>query len=387
MIKRSVGFFITVAVLTMSVFADGGELAGCRAKGAAVAELSSGRIIASHNADERLPVASTTKIMTALLTIEHGDLDTPFVVDSEAIKVEGTSMGLKEGDTVTLRTLAWGMLLASGNDAANAAAVRIDGSTKKFAERMNERAAEIGMTNTLFTTPSGLDTDSPYSSAGDMARLACEAMKNPVFAEMAGTKSAKLFYGNPPYDRWLTNHNRLLKTDERAVGVKTGFTKAAGRCLVSAAQKDGLTLIAVTLNCPDDFNYHSGLYDEFFDKLEYVDFTHMAQNLMASVTGADENKLPLDAAEKLGAYLMPGEKDKVGINFLVEPFLYAPVEKGEKVGEAVLTLSGERIAAASLVGAETRVAFYQNKSIVERVEQFFGFPELRFFRFPLPNSN
>ena len=180
-------------------------------------------------------MASTTKIMTALLTLEQGGLDDYFQVDSDAIRVEGSSMGLQEGDSVSLRALAYGMLLASGNDGANAAAVRIAGSIPAFVERMNARAAEIGMADTRFATPSGLDDPGHYSTAYDMALLAREALQSPLFAEICAQSKAVVQYGNPPYNRWLTNHNRLLREYPGTIGVKTGFTKASGRCQIGRA--------------------------------------------------------------------------------------------------------------------------------------------------------
>ena len=226
------------------------------AKGAVVLDASNGRVLFAQNANGRLPMASTTKIMTALLALEQPDLDEPFVVDPTAIRVEGTSMGLKEGDTVTLRALAHGMLLPSGNDAANAAAVRIAGSKDAFAGRMNERARELGLEDTHYVTPSGLDADGHYSSAYDLAILAAYALENPDFREICCKESAKVEYGNPPYGRWLKNHNKLLGLYPYAIGVKTGYTDDAKRCLVTAAQKDGVTLVAVTLAAQDDFNTH-----------------------------------------------------------------------------------------------------------------------------------
>lgn len=157
-------------------------------------------------------------------------------------------MGLKEGDMVSLRALAVGMLLSSGNDAANAAAVKIAGSIDAFVMRMNARAKLIGMENTVFETPSGLDEGEHGSTAYDMALLAREALQNEDFLKICSSYNMSISYGNPPYKRSLTNHNRLLKLYENAIGVKTGFTKKAGRCLVSAAEKDGMRLIAVTLN-------------------------------------------------------------------------------------------------------------------------------------------
>lgn len=227
------------------------------ASAAAVVELSTGKLLYGKNEEASMTMASTTKILTALLTLEYGDLDTEFTVDSNAIMVEGSSMGLQKGDRVTLRTLACGMLLSSGNDAANAAAVRIAGSLPEFAALMNQRAAQLGMTGSSFVTPSGLDAEGHFSTALDMAKLACAALRNEDFRAICSQTSMKVQFGSPPADRWLKNHNKLLTTYEGCIGVKTGFTKLSGRCLVSAAERDGVTLVCVTLKAPNDWDRKS----------------------------------------------------------------------------------------------------------------------------------
>ena len=212
------------------------------AKAAVLIDAQTGQIIYAQNETEKRPMASTTKIMTVLLTLESGDLDTEFTVDADAIRVEGSSMGLQEGDTVTKRALCVGMLLPSGNDAANAAAVAVAGDIPSFLEMMNARAKEIGMTRSWFASPSGLDADGHGASAYDMALLAREALKNPAFAAICSQPEMTVSFGNPPYARTLTNTNKLLTMDESIIGVKTGFTDAAGRCLVSACTRNDRTL-------------------------------------------------------------------------------------------------------------------------------------------------
>ena len=230
-------------------------------------EAVTGEVLYEKNAREPRPMASTTKIMSALLCLESGDLDTEFTVDSQAIQVEGSSMGLVEGDTVTKRALCYGMLLPSGNDAAGAAAVRVAGSIPAFVAQMNERATALGLTQTHFVTPSGLHDDDHYSTACDMAVLAASALQNENFREICAQSSAQVCFGNPPYQRWLKNSNKLLTMDESVIGVKTGFTDEAGRCLVSAAERNGVTLICVTLADPNDWQDHLSLYDWGFSQV------------------------------------------------------------------------------------------------------------------------
>ena len=318
-------------------------------KSAVLIDKESGRVLFEINKDEPLPMASTTKIMTALITLEEENIDEYFTVDEKAITVEGSSMGLKKGDKASLRILAAGMLLASGNDAANAAAVNISGSTESFVKLMNERAKEMGLESTSFETPSGLDGEKHFSTAYDMAILAKNALENPDFAVVCGAKTYAAEYGNPPYRRRITNHNKLLSILEGATGVKTGFTKKAGRCLVSSAEREGVSLICVTLGCPDDWNYHKTLYDEYFKKLK----AHpVAENLEAEVSVCGGESVSVAAkALPLSIPLFDGEKPKSV--FSIPPFVFAPVEKGDILGKVIFYLDGKVIGETPLTAKES----------------------------------
>ena len=329
-----------------------GEDYGVGAGAAVVMEAQTGALLFSQNPHEELPMASTTKIMTALLTLEQPGLDEEFIVDPEAIRVEGSSMGLREGDTVTLRDLAGGMLTASGNDAAGAAAVRIAGSLEDFAGLMNRRAQELGMLNTHFVTPSGLDAEGHYSTAYDMALLAREALRNPVFAEMAAAKRLTLHYGNPPYDRSLLNHNRLLSLYPDAIGVKTGYTKTAGRCLVSAARRDGVTLICVTLGCPDDWNVHEALYERYFPMVRMEELVP-AEELRLPVVGGTAPDVGLGQASQLSLAVVEGLDAPVTEKIFAPKFLYAPILGGDIVGKIVYYREGQPVGESVLTAAET----------------------------------
>jgi D-alanyl-D-alanine carboxypeptidase/D-alanyl-D-alanine carboxypeptidase (penicillin-binding protein 5/6) len=305
------------------ITAQGSHGVEVNAKSAIVMEAMTGRVLFAQDEHEKLPIASTTKILTALIALEQPDIDAVFEVNASAIKVEGSSMGLQEGDSASLRALATGMLLASGNDGANAAAVRIAGSIPAFADMMNRRAAEIGMVDSSFETPSGLDGDAHYSTAYDMALLAREAIKNDLFYQICSQYKLRATYGNPPYERWLTNHNKLLNYYEGAIGVKTGFTKKAGRCLVSAAQKDGVTLICVTLSCSDDWNVHQNLYDRFFSEIVLEDLAQGIPKVTVPVTGgvsAEVAAVNYDTA----AVPVPVNGADVQYKLRLQPFLYAP---------------------------------------------------------------
>ena len=340
------------------------------AKSAVLIDSENGRVLFEHNKDEKLPMASTTKIMTALIALEEENLDEYFSVGKSDVTVEGSSMGLLPGDEVTLRILASGMLLASGNDAANAAAIRISGSVEKFVQLMNKRAKEMGLLNTSFETPSGLDGKNHFSTAYDMAVLAKNAMQNPLFAEICGSKSLLVEYGNPPYKRTLSNHNKLLKTLEGAAGIKTGFTKKSGRCLVSSAEREGVSLICVTLCCPDDWNYHTALYNEYFGKLESVPLENLAEEKLVPVCGGTEKAVKA-VPKAVFASLFEGEAEKITVVISAEPFVFAPVEKGKILGKALFYLEGELIAETPLTAEKTVEKIPESESFWDNVKDNF----------------
>lgn len=231
------------------------------AKAAIVICGNTGQVVFEQNADVRLAMASTTKIMTALLLCEAGKPDTVVHVTKEMVTVEGTSMGLMPGDIVTYRGLLYGLLLCSGNDAANTTAIALAGSVEKFVQMMNLKAVSLGLDDTHFDTPSGLDGEGHYTTAHDLANLTRFALQNKQFAAAASTVSETVYFGNPPQRRTLKNHNRLLREYDGAIGVKTGFTKKAGRCLVSAAKRNDRFVICVTLCDPNDWQDHKNLLD------------------------------------------------------------------------------------------------------------------------------
>ncbi len=344
------------------------------AKGCVLIEEKTGRIVFEKNSSEKLPMASTTKIMTTLLCLESGGLDDEFVVDSQAIKVEGSSMGLTEGDVVTKRALCYGMLLPSGNDAANVTAVKLGGTIENFAEMMNERAAEIGMNRTCFVTPSGLEGEGHGSSAYDMALLAREALRNPDFAEICSQKKANVCFGNPPYERWLVNTNKLLDMYEGVKGVKTGFTDEAGRCLVSACERDGISMICVTLNDKDDWNDHIKLYDYGFSRLEKSELTS-DEIIQAEVAGGTEEKIPVKVEGSITIGTDGMAENRITTELFLSPFVYAPVNVGDTLGELKYYYDGRYIDSLPVKAMKTVGYFEENekkseKTILEKIKDF-----------------
>lgn len=343
--------FVTLTAFSPLCTVNAAEVS---AQAAVVIDIDNGRVYYEKNADTVLPMASTTKIMTALVVLESGlDLDEYFTVDSNAIMVEGSSMGLQKGDRVTLRTLCYGMLLSSGNDAANAAAVRVGGSIEGFCRLMNERAKEMGLVNTSFQTPSGLDDEKHHTTAKELATVTWYAMKNDDFKNICNRVTASVEFGNPPYKRTLYNHNRLLRTYEGTIGVKTGFTKNSGRCLVSAAERNGVGLICVTLNAPNDWSDHTKLYNEYFDTLAKLELDE-GTNYVVKVTGGTTSSVNLVPSTTPVATLSAGELSRVEKSVVIAPFAYAPVNCGDVMGEVVYTLDSVELARVDLV-AQTDV--------------------------------
>lgn len=341
------------------------------AQAAILMEAGTFEVLYEKNAYEKRPMASTTKIMTTLLTLESGDLDTPFIVDSDAIHVEGSSMGLQEGDIVTKRALCQGMLLPSGNDAANAAAVAVAGGIPEFAALMNARAARIGMTRTCFVTPSGLEGEGHGASAFDMALLTREALQNEEFRAICGQKSARLCFGNPPYERTLVNSNKLLGMYEGVIGVKTGFTDEAGRCLVSACERGGVTLICVTLNAPDDWNDHMRLYDLGFSQLTAQAFP-LPEELTIPVAGGAESTVPLCAEEPVTAGCKDGGFPEIKTKIIRAPFAYAPVQEGDPLGTLEYWRDGRLLAQVPLLAGESVAALESELDFWGRLKAWFG---------------
>ena len=331
--------------------------------GAILIDSFSGEVLFEQDADRIAPVASTTKILSTLIVLEnYKNLDEPFVVDSDAINVEGTSMGLKVGDVVTMRDLCYGMMLASGNDAANAAAVRVAGSVENFVKLMNDRVKKLGLKNTYFKTPSGLDVDGcvskkklrisahkhkedalkmPHSTARDLSVITREAMKNSVFREICATRRAKLSFGNPVCEHVIVNHNKLLNNrlvgefDATCCGVKTGFTKKAGRCLVSAAKKNGVELIAVVLNDYDDWLDSSNLFKYGFSQFKEIEVKPDVSKVKQVVFNNFENEVNMKLKNPIKIFLTNSMKKRLQIKIKADKFQFAPVKKGEEIGEVV----------------------------------------------------
>ena len=338
---------LCVLIVSVLIFPASRRASALSAKAAVVISGDTGDILYSLNADVRLPMASTTKIMTALILLENcKDLDAEIVTTREMVTVEGSSMGLLTGDRVSYRALLYGMMLSSGNDAANTAAISIGGSIENFVQKMNDKAKELNLSNTHFVTPSGLDAEGHYTTAYELALIAREALKNPEFALAASAKSATLCYGNPPYRRTVTNHNRLLAMYDDIVGVKTGFTKKSGRCLVSAAKKDGKYVIAVTLNDGDDWADHRDLLDIGLAAIEVRE--HKLQQSSMSVLVVGGKREYINTNISAAKFSVPKGQDVTAVINLPR-FLYAPIAENEIIGSVEYYSLGRSIYKSNII--------------------------------------
>lgn len=341
-----------MALNTVSAKAEGEEESASSARSAILIERETGRVLLSHNAHEALPMASTTKVMTALMVLEYGKLDETVTAGRNAYGVPGTSIYLGLGEKISLKDLLYGLMLASGNDAAVAIAEHIGGDVQTFCQKMTERAAELGCENTVFLTPHGLPAEGHYTTAADLALIAREAMKYPLFREIVSTQRASIPWEGRSYSRILNNKNKLLSTYEGATGIKTGYTKKAGRCLVFGAKRDGLDLIGVVLNCGNWFDEAARLMDEGFAR--YEQFTAFAAEETVRVLPVENGRqetVQIKAARTLAA---PVKKGIVPVLELDLPeYAAAGGESGDPVGEARLISGSEVLCTVPLVLGET----------------------------------
>ncbi len=321
-------FFRPFCVISYATYTDEVALS---ASSAVLLNAQTGEIVYEKNCHEKRGIASTTKIMTSVLLLENLDLSDEIKVKGEDVKIEGTSIGLKADDVVTGEVLLKGMLLESGNDAANVTATAVSGTIDAFSVLMNEKAKSIGMKNTSFKNPSGLTEEGHFSTAYDMALLARYALSNPEFKIICSLKQARVSYGNPPYERTFTNHNKLLDSCEGVFGVKTGFTKASGRCLVSACERNGLTLIAVTLKAPDDWNDHKKLYDFGFEKSVKRNVQFDDSGIKVNVVGSNKQHVKVELLSELSFFSVKEIETKTIV--YCEQFLYADIKCGDVVGK------------------------------------------------------
>lgn len=323
------------------------------AQAASVIDVHSGRFLYEKNADERKPIASITKIMTAIIAIEHGDLDEKVTVGARAARQEGSSLYLKSGEKMTLRHLLYGLMLRSGNDAAVAIAEHIGGSVPGFSVLMNEKSEYLGMTNTHFVNPHGLDAENHYSTARDMAKLTAYALNNDVFQKIVATQTINVPNPGEKWDRKWYNKNKMLHLYAGADGVKTGYTSRAKRTLVSSATRDGQQLVTVTLNAPDDWNDSIALLNYGFEQFPLRTLVDGREPVSHAVNRELEAHGLQIVPERVFTYpLSEQELSSVETNVDIPGGLPQDLQPGVRVGEVQIELEGEQIGSVPLIVAE-----------------------------------
>ncbi len=305
---------------------------------AAVVMSGGGEVVYEKNADQRALIASTTKLLTALITVEEAALDEELEIQPAWTQMEGSSMYLRAGERYTVRELLEGLLLASGNDAATALACHIAGGIEAFSERMNQRARELGMSGSHFVNPHGLDEDGHYGTARDLARLMAACMQDRKLAALLAETSASV------KDQTYVNHNKLLTLCPGCVGGKTGYTEAAGRCLVSCCEREGTRLICVTLDDPNDWVDQQVLYNWAFSRYVTRDVT-AGLSFFVPVVSGDRS---LVAAEARPLRIFLPRTAKITLTAHLPRFVFAPVAEGDHAGTVQVFRDGERIHEAEL---------------------------------------
>lgn len=343
-IIRTAAAFVATVLFLCNAYAAPATSAQC----AILMDADTGRVLLAQNIECRCLIASTTKIMTAVVVLEHCSPDTAYTIPAQATNIEGSSIYLKAGEKLTIRDLLYGMMLHSGNDAAIALALACSDSVPEFVDLMNLKAQKLGLQNTHFDNPNGLDAENHYSTAADLANLTRYALQNEEFVKIVSTKSITIG------ERYLTNHNKLLWSVEGAIGVKTGYTKAAGRILVSAAERNGRRLIAVTIKDGNDWHDHAALYDYGFSQYKLKKVAARGE-IAGSVSGLDGREYPVCFAEDINFPMLEGERTKM--RMLFPKMTFGACAPGESAGIAIITLGGKTIAHTRVLWAEREVPY------------------------------
>lgn len=357
--------FTVILILTLGGVASAAP--DVSAKSAILIETGGNTVLFEKAPDQELPMASVTKMMTALVVLENKrDLDEMVTVSDTAVRTEGSALYLKPGEKMSISDLLYGLMLESGNDAANVLAEAVAGDNDSFAELMTKRAHELGAVHTVFKNPSGLPAEGHYSTARDLAIIASAALKNSKFAEIVSTEKMTLQPTDQYGTRYLKNHNKLLSIYEGAVGVKTGFTKKAGRCLVSAAERNGVQLVAVTLNAGDDWNDHQKMLDYGFTRVTSAEGAVEFPSAITVTGGLTPTAgITCDLSD---AVIVDG---KVSVTIELPRFIYAGGTAGEKVGRILLGTGGS-VYEFPITLTEDVPQKIVKKSFFDKLFEFFG---------------
>ncbi len=343
------------------------------AKSHVLMEATTMRVLSEKNPHSKLPMASTTKIMTCLLAIEQGDLQEVVTVPKEGAGVEGSSMYLVEGEKLPLLDLVYGLMISSGNDAAVTIAIHVSGSVEAFAELMNNRAQEIGAINTNFVTPNGLHDDEHYTTAYDLALISSFALANPVFAEIVSTQSKHIPADEDSADHYLTNKNKILYEYDGGNGIKTGYTSDAGKCLAASAYRDGMQLVAVVLNDSNMFEDCMSLFNMGFSSYSMVNVAAPGDSYgQLPVTEGVNSFVNTTTFTEINLPLSQNEVNILSESVQLEQSVSAPVRAGELVGYTEYTLDGELLARRGIYSADSVVKNDYEYNFNKVIRDFLG---------------
>lgn len=360
---------LVVPVLSVTpTYAEGISVSGMTA---ALLNAQTGELVYGKQADVARGMASTTKIMTGLLAVEALAPDARIAVAAEAVGTEGSSIYLQKGETLTAEALIYGLMLESANDAAVALACAVSGSVEAFVARMNARAAELGLVHTHFDNPHGLYTETHVTTARELALLTAHALKNPTFAKIVSTERRVFAAEDGSRTRVFRNHNRLLREYPDCIGVKTGFTKKTGRCLVSAARRGAVQLIAVTLGAPDDWRDHKTMLDFGFSLYETKTLAVPGQfSYTVPVVGGETDTIACQNIDGLSIAQKTGGKE-VQVVIELARFYYAPVAAGEAIGAVAFYQNNQRVGQVLLYATESASQKTYPKGFWEKLLEFF----------------
>ena len=364
---------IITAVALLIILFTATASASVGGKACAVMEASTGRVLYGNNMEMRLPMASTTKLVTAIVAIENGNLGDIVTTSDNAFGTEGSSLYLQRGEKLTLEQMLYGLMLVSGNDAAVAIAEHVGGTVDGFVAMMNEFAERIGAEDTRFANPHGLPNDEHYTTAADLCLMACYAMQNETFRKIVGTKYINIPYEGRTYDRALKNKNKILWDVEGGNGIKTGYTKAAGRCLASAAERAEMQVVCITLNCPDMFEDSAVLLNNAFKEYSMQKVLKKGEICAETAVVSGRTEILQLYAEKDGFFPIKIDgNDVVDIQYSVPQSVAAPIEKGAPIGVAEITSESGGRCTVRLLAAENVEENTFQANLLKIIRRFFG---------------
>lgn len=364
-------FLLTAIIMNVSISPVLAEIPNTTAESAILIEQNTGRVLYDKNKDEKKPMASTTKIMTALVAIEKGNLNSKVTISKEASGIEGSSIWLEENEELTLEELLYGLMLRSGNDAAYAIAEHIGkGNINNFIKMMNEKARELNALNTHFTNPHGLDNKNHYTTAYDLANIASYAMGNEIFKKIVSTEKKSISWSNHQWNRSLLNKNKILRNYEGGNGIKTGYTTKAGKCLVASAFKDNMQLISVVLKSKDIWEDSTNLLDHAFDNYKpylIVDKNKYLRSI--SVIEGVKERVKVYSEDKIIIPIKDSEKEKVKVKISLPEKLIAPINKNQVIGTIDVFIDDAKIKSSKIIALEN-IEQKNTKEILEKLIKY-----------------